>query len=111
MPVRVVGRLEGLVGLGERTGLVGFNKRRIAGTPHRHILNHACVGAYKVIGHYLDGARYPVGGASAIAEGLVPVIESAGGRAQASTPVSDILMEEGKADDDLLKHIDNILNQ
>jgi all-trans-retinol 13,14-reductase len=50
-----------------------------------------------VIGHYLEGAGYPVGGASSIAEGLVPFIEAAGGRAQANTPVSEILMEEGKA--------------
>ena len=31
-----------------------------------------------VMGHYLEGARYPVGGAAAIAAGLVPVIEAAG---------------------------------
>ncbi len=50
-----------------------------------------------VIGHYLDGAGYPVGGATAIAEGLVPVIESAGGSARACTTVSAILVEGGKA--------------
>jgi all-trans-retinol 13,14-reductase len=51
----------------------------------------------QVIRHYLEGAGYPVGGAGAIAEGLVPVIESAGGTAQADTPVSDILIEDGRA--------------
>ena len=50
-----------------------------------------------VMGHYLEGAGYPVGGASAIAKGLVPVIEAAGGSARAGTPVSEILLEDGKA--------------
>ena len=50
-----------------------------------------------VVSHYLDGAGYPVGGASAIAKGLVPVIESAGGAARAATPVSAILIEDGTA--------------
>jgi len=50
-----------------------------------------------IIGHYLEGAAYPVGGAAAIARGLVPVIEAAGGSARAGTPVSEILLEDGKA--------------
>lgn len=50
-----------------------------------------------IMGHYLDGAAYPVGGAAAIAKGLVPVIEAAGGSARAGTPVSEILIEDGKA--------------
>lgn len=50
-----------------------------------------------VTGHYLEGAAYPVGGAAAIAKGLVPVIEAAGGSARAGTPVSEILIEDGKA--------------
>ncbi len=50
-----------------------------------------------VMGHYLEGAAYPVGGAAAIARGLVPVIEAAGGSARAGTPVSEILLENGKA--------------
>ena len=50
-----------------------------------------------VMGHYLEGAAYPVGGASAIAAGLVPVIEAAGGSARAGTPVSAIVIEDGKA--------------
>ncbi len=50
-----------------------------------------------IMGHYLEGAAYPVGGAAAIAKGLVPVIESAGGSAQAGMPVSDILLEDNKA--------------
>ena len=50
-----------------------------------------------VMGHYLEGAAYPVGGAAAIARGLVPVIEAAGGSARAGTPVDEILLEDGKA--------------
>ena len=50
-----------------------------------------------IMGHYLEGAAYPVGGAAAIAKGLVPVIEVAGGSARAGTPVSKILVEDGKA--------------
>jgi len=50
-----------------------------------------------VVRHYLDGAGYPVGGASAIAAGLVPVIEAAGGAARAATPVSAIIIEDGAA--------------
>ena len=50
-----------------------------------------------IIRHYLEGAGYPVGGAGAIADGLVPVIESAGGSALADTPVSEILIEDGRA--------------
>ncbi|MDF1821372.1 MAG: NAD(P)/FAD-dependent oxidoreductase [Alcanivoracaceae bacterium] len=50
-----------------------------------------------VLGHYLGGAGYPVGGASAIARGLVPVIEGAGGRALAGTAVTEIILEDGSA--------------
>ena len=51
----------------------------------------------RVTSHYLDGAGYPVGGASAIAKGLVPVIESAGGSVRAGTPVSAVLIEDEAA--------------
>lgn len=50
-----------------------------------------------IMGHYLEGAGYPVGGAGAIAKGLVPTIESAGGKALASTPVSEIILDNDKA--------------
>ena len=50
-----------------------------------------------IMSHYLDGAGYPVGGAAAIAKGLTPVIEAAGGSARASTPVRSILIDDGKA--------------
>lgn len=47
--------------------------------------------------HYLAGAWYPVGGASAFACGLVPVIEAAGGTVRTSAPVARILLENGRA--------------
>jgi all-trans-retinol 13,14-reductase len=50
-----------------------------------------------VTGHYLDGAAYPAGGGAAIAKGLVPAIEEAGGSARAGTPVDEIVIEDGKA--------------
>ena len=50
-----------------------------------------------VIGHYLEGAYYPVGGAANLAKGLVPVIEAGGGSARAGTPVAEILVEDGKS--------------
>lgn len=50
-----------------------------------------------VMRSYLEGAGYPVGGASSIAAGLLPAIEAAGGRALAATAVSQILIEEGAA--------------
>lgn len=63
------------------------------GTP-----NEASFGVHAtVIGHYLEGAGYPAGGTGAIAKGLVPVIEAAGGRALAGTPVRRILIEDGRA--------------
>jgi len=51
----------------------------------------------KVMSHYLDGAAYPVGGGAALAKGLVPVIEAAGGSARAGTAVDQIVIEDGKA--------------
>ena len=50
-----------------------------------------------IMSHYLDGAGYPVGGGAAISKGLVPVIEAAGGVAQAGTPVSEIVIQGGRA--------------
>lgn len=50
-----------------------------------------------IISHYLDGAGYPVGGASAIADGLTAVIESAGGATRTGTAVDEILIEDGVA--------------
>lgn len=63
------------------------------GAPHK-----ASFGIHATImGHYLDGAGYPVGGASSIAAGLLPIIEAAGGKARPDTPVSAIVVENDAA--------------
>lgn len=49
-----------------------------------------------ILSHYLEGAAYPIGGASAIAKGLVPVIEAAGGQAFANTAVSKLIFDDEK---------------
>ncbi len=46
-----------------------------------------------VIGYYLDGAYYPVGGAGVIAERILPTISSAGGEARAGVTVDSFYLE------------------
>ncbi|WP_394838805.1 NAD(P)/FAD-dependent oxidoreductase [Pendulispora rubella] len=53
---------------------------------------HALVADY-----YLEGASYPVGGASRLASTIMPVIEAVGGDVWTSTPVANILVRDGKA--------------
>ena len=48
-------------------------------------------------GYYSEGAYYPVGGAKAFAEKLVPVIEGGGGAVKVKAPVSKVLVENGSA--------------
>lgn len=48
-------------------------------------------------GHYLNGAAYPEGGSSRIAETMLPGIERAGGAVVISAEVSRILVEDGRA--------------
>ena len=50
-----------------------------------------------IAGHYFEGGSYPVGGASRIAETIVPVIEKAGGKILVSAEVAGILMQNGRA--------------
>lgn len=50
-----------------------------------------------VVGHYLNGAYYPVGGASSIARAIAPVIERAGGAILVRAEVERILVEGGRA--------------
>ncbi|MFH1767498.1 MAG: NAD(P)/FAD-dependent oxidoreductase [Patescibacteria group bacterium] len=47
--------------------------------------------------HYMDGAAYPVGGASKFAETVTAVIEEAGGIALASAKVKEIIVKNNKA--------------
>ena len=47
--------------------------------------------------HYLEGASYPVGGASRIAEAVAPVIERSGGKIVVNAEVSEIMVERNRA--------------
>ena len=50
-----------------------------------------------VANHYLEGASYPVGGASRIAEAIAPVIELSGGKILVNAEVAEILLEHKTA--------------
>lgn len=50
-----------------------------------------------VVNHYLYGAYYPVGGSRSIAETIVPVIESEGGKILVNTQVEKILTFRDRA--------------
>ncbi|CAM3919373.1 FAD-binding oxidoreductase [Smaragdicoccus niigatensis] len=47
--------------------------------------------------HYLDGASFPIGGASAIAGNIVPIIERAGGMVCTQAEVDEILIRRNRA--------------
>jgi len=49
------------------------------------------------LGHYRDGAYFPVGGPGQIAECIIPIIEAAGGQLAVSSPVRRILVENNRA--------------
>jgi all-trans-retinol 13,14-reductase len=46
-----------------------------------------------IVEHYLEGASYPVGGASQIAESIAPAIERAGGKIIVSAQVDRIMLD------------------
>lgn len=50
-----------------------------------------------VMRHYMQGAYYPVGGAKAFADGLVPAIERSGGNVRVDARVVEILVEADSA--------------
>lgn len=50
-----------------------------------------------VANHYLEGANYPVGGASRVAETVAPVIELTGGKIVVNAEVAEILLEHKRA--------------
>lgn len=47
--------------------------------------------------HYIEGAAYPVGGASKLTESIVPIIEQSGGVALTQAEVHEIIVENNKA--------------
>ncbi|MBK9036994.1 MAG: NAD(P)/FAD-dependent oxidoreductase [Myxococcales bacterium] len=50
-----------------------------------------------LVGHYLGGGAYPVGGSSRIAATIMPGIEDAGGAVVTSAEVAQIIVERGRA--------------
>ncbi len=49
-----------------------------------------------IMRHYMQGAYFPIGGAAAVAQALVPVIEQGGGEVRTRAPVVEIVIEEGR---------------
>jgi all-trans-retinol 13,14-reductase len=50
-----------------------------------------------LVGHYLGGGAYPVGGSARIAATMLPGIEAAGGAVITSAEVAEIVVERGRA--------------
>ncbi|MEY8198054.1 MAG: hypothetical protein RPS47_02310, partial [Colwellia sp.] len=50
-----------------------------------------------LVNHYMEGAAYPVGGASKFAECIVPIIEQSGGMALKQAEVDEIIVEQNSA--------------
>ena len=61
-----------------------------------------------IASHYLDGANYPIGGSSMIAESIVPVIQKNGGELFISTGVESIHLVNGKCSGVVLENGDVI---
>jgi len=60
--------------------------------------SHSSFGMHAtLVDHYLEGGWYPVGGATAFARGLIPVIEAAGGAVRVGADVVRVLIEAGRA--------------
>jgi len=50
-----------------------------------------------VVRSYLYGGYFPVGGASSIAESMIPIIEKGGGKVQTNVSVEEIIIKNNKA--------------
>lgn len=63
-----------------------------------------------MMNYYINGGYYPIGGSHRMAEGMIPIIERAGGRVLCREPVTRILLDEktGKAIGVQLKNNDKI---
>lgn len=60
--------------------------------------SQSCFGIHGVIvTHYFNGGWYPVGGAKAIAQSIIPVIERAGGAVITQRRVTEIVLQSGVA--------------
>ena len=56
-----------------------------------------CAQMVPIFGYYFKGGHYPVGGSGRFADVLVEAIEERGGKVHLKTPVSRILVEDGRA--------------
>lgn len=56
-----------------------------------------CAQMAPIFGYYFKGGFYPVGGSGALADALVAAIEARGGEVRLKTPVSEILVANGRA--------------
>lgn len=61
--------------------------------PHRSSFAMHCM----LNKHYLNGGSYPIGGASVLADAMMPIVEAAGGKVHHSAEVEQILVENGRA--------------
>ncbi|MCC6137549.1 MAG: NAD(P)/FAD-dependent oxidoreductase [Bdellovibrionaceae bacterium] len=61
-----------------------------------------------LVGHYLEGGYYPVGGAGSIYQKILQGIESRGGRLVLATEVESILVDRNKATGVRLKNGDSV---
>jgi phytoene dehydrogenase-like protein len=60
--------------------------------------SQSCFGIHSlIVTHFFHGGWYPVGGAGAIAQSIIPVIEQAGGAIITQRRVTEILLESGTA--------------
>ncbi|MEH2114473.1 phytoene desaturase family protein [Nostoc sp.] len=60
--------------------------------------SQSCFGIHgAIVTHYFKGGWYPVGGAKAIAQAIIPVIEQGGGVVITQRRVTEILLESGVA--------------
>jgi len=60
--------------------------------------SRSCFGIHSlIVTHYFQGGWYPVGGAGAIAQSIIPIIEQAGGAILIQRRVTKILLESGVA--------------
>jgi phytoene dehydrogenase-like protein len=60
--------------------------------------SQSCFGIHSlIVTHYLNGGWYPVGGAPAIAQAMIPVIERSGGKVITQRRVTEVLIESGVA--------------
>ncbi len=110
---RVVGEIAGLIGIGGKKWLTQTTEDVLNQIGMSNDLKQvltaqwgyygsapkdSCFGIHAmVVQHFVHGAFFPVGGAAAIAETVIPTFTSRGGAIALRSPVSKILMRNGRA--------------